>query len=288
MAIGPARVEVGRLGDRSYRMLRRVGYCDPTTGHKWVIPRYPDDWTLNFSSAPTLVNWIIPVLGPHFNAFVLHDALVEHKLFDPDGPPNEEGEDYIGPKVSRERADEITRDAMGEQGTGFVRRWVAWVGVMIGTVFSLESPGASQHRGRFIALLGAHFSAIAVLGAYNTGEVVGWWNNLAWMDGEGWFSRLMFGAIGAIGVPIILSIVWGRRWLFGLLFGLLVALLFPAVFVTGALTALYFGAERLFKWFGYTKPRIDPLLPGDFSPCDPDDGPNRSAQVSETRTVAGA
>lgn len=262
-SVGEPRVEIGRLGAREYRLLRHVGYRDPQTEQTWVVPRDLDDWTFNFSSAPTVVNWMIPVRGSHFNAFVLHDALVEDKLFQP-GAVGDHGGDYFGPKVSREEADRIARDAMGEFGTGFLRRWIGWAGTMIGTITSKESLGASRRTRLYTSLLVAHLCIIAFVGGYSTGEVFGWWSNLPWMEGEAWPVRLLLGALGAFVVPVALAFIWGKRWLFGLIVGLLLAVLLPVLLVTVLLSALYLAAEWCFHKAGKARPNTPTLRPCAF------------------------
>ena len=264
LSAGPALVQVGRLGPKSYRMLRHVGYRDRKTGTIWVVPRDLDGWTLNFSSAPTLVNWIIPVLGNHFNAFILHDAQVESRTYT---GPGAQGRDYFGPKVSRVSADRIARDAMGEHGTGLIRRWIVWVGIMLGTVYSKEGLGAGRNRWGHIVWFSSYMVLLLALGVWSTMEVFGWTDAFPWMEGERWPTRLALGAVGAIATPLILSLItvrFWRHWLFGLLAGWLLAVLLPALIVTAGLTFIYIQAERVARRLGKTRENECTLDPSAF------------------------
>lgn len=251
LSIGPPRIEIGRLGTRKFRLLRRVGYRDPVSDKTWVVPRELDKWKLSLSSAPTNVNWIIPVRGSHFNAFVLHDGLVEDAIFDPDRLRAEgdayEGTDYIGPKVRREQADRIMRDAMKSLGTGFFRRWAVWAGTMVGTLSSEESLGGSGQRSRWIARLVVWALLIIALGCVSTSEILGWSSTLPAIYDRPILWRFVIGAVGAVVAPAILAVIWGRRYLFGFMTGVCLAFLLPTIVATTITVAPFVIVERLFN-----------------------------------------
>lgn len=258
MSIGDAEIDIRRVEARDFRLLQHVGYCDPTGEKTWVIARDLATWNLSLSSAPTLVNWIVPVRGSHFNAFVLHDALVEKAKFDPKQRfvlgDKYEGVDYYGPKVKREDADDITRETMKLLGTGFVRRWMAWAGTIVGTIFSPESLGGSSKPWRWGTLFALWLLAIASLGTLSTIGVLGWsfevsgWSTELAIYDRPWLSRLAIGFAGAVLIPLALSAVWLRRWRFGVVGGLSLAFAGPAILVTAVTTGSAIAIERAVKW----------------------------------------
>ena len=218
---GEASIELRRCKTREFELLRHFGYRDPETGHTFVVPRDLDTFTANLSSAPVLVNWIVPVLGTHFNPILLHDGLVEDELYDP-ANPDAQGAGYFGPKVSREEADRIARDAMGHQGTGFIRRWLTWVGMMIGTILSPEGivgprtqdggrTASAGSRTRHKVMLISFGLFYLIFGLYSIAEVVGLgWGVLPWLTSDNWFVRLVLGGIAAMLIPLVLALTWWR------------------------------------------------------------------------------
>ncbi|MFT6289576.1 MAG: hypothetical protein ACJAR2_000161 [Ilumatobacter sp.] len=239
-SLGRARVELLRLGTKKYQMRQRVGYQDPKTSENFIIPRHLT-WTCDLSSNPVVFSWVIPVLGNHFNAILLHDCLVEHAT------EGVQGTDYIGTKVTREEVDRITRDAMHELGTGFVRRWMAWVGMTAGTIFSKQSLGDGSRQLFFMTLLAAHVLAIVILGVLATGDLLDAWAVYPWMGGRGFFAQFATASLASLVIPAAMSLLWWKRWRFGLVLGLILGPLLPAILTTAALSALYVVAELFFS-----------------------------------------
>ena len=79
----------------------------------------PTDAETDFASVPVLFQWLIPRSGRYTKAAVLHDFLWRTPV---DG-------------VSRGDADGIFRRCMRELGVPFLRRWLMWAGVRLGSLW---------------------------------------------------------------------------------------------------------------------------------------------------------
>lgn len=122
----PADFVVEHLGGKRFKLVEAFGY--------WDKPAHPDrpfiakkDFRNDLSSVPRPVSWVVPVVGAHLPASLLHDALVVG-----DGEPPT----HDGPQVSREEADRIFRDAMRHSGTPRIRRWLVWAAVSLATMWT--------------------------------------------------------------------------------------------------------------------------------------------------------
>ena len=114
-----------------FRILRPFGYRDPAYDEPFVVPKDVATFRTDLASIPWFFAWLVPGLGTHLPAVLLHDGLVV-------GPT--EGKTHIGPDVDREEADRILRDAMASLGTPVVRRWLMWTAVILATAFSTLRP----------------------------------------------------------------------------------------------------------------------------------------------------
>jgi hypothetical protein len=260
---GPARLEFVRLGTKRFSVCRQFAYADDHHPDEAFI--VPNDlaWECDLASTPTALTWVVPVLGEHFPAIVLHDALV----IEPDDEPS-----HIGPKITREEADRIMRDAMRDLGTGWVRRWLAWTGALAGTVFSAS--GLSQRPRLAQVGLVVQLATILVLGLASIvdlfdltvrlpliGEVGVWW-----MGDRSWWQELLRGLVAALLIPALFSIAWWRRWRFPLIVGLVLAPLLPVLIGIAALVATYFALEWLISdRLGHRRPEPE----FDTAPCSP-------------------
>jgi uncharacterized protein DUF1353 len=92
-----------------FKILRRFGYRDPHYQEPFIIPADPVTFRTDLASIPWFFAWLVPGLGTHLPAILVHDALVLSKG---------EAPAHIGPAVDREDADRILRDAMASLGTG--------------------------------------------------------------------------------------------------------------------------------------------------------------------------
>src|SRR5690606_29052959 len=181
----------------SVRVLRRFGYRDPAHREPFVVPADPGRFRTDLASIPWMFAWLVPGLGSHLAAVILHDALVRSG-----GPP-----DHEGPDVDREEADRILRDAMASLGTPRLRRWLTWAGVMLATCWSALAP-----RWWWRTLVAGTLGVVGALGVLATLDVLDVVDLLPWMGDRPWWVEVLGGAAGAVAIPAALAVLWGRRW----------------------------------------------------------------------------
>jgi hypothetical protein len=229
---GPLQLELRRINHEEYRLLRRFGYQDHMYDEPFVCPINVDTYRTDLASIPWFFQWAVPSRGTHFPAIMLHDALVIGEGDDPT---------HLGPEVDREEADRIMRDAMGQLGVGFVRRWLAWTGAAAATI-ATKSP-----RLKSSLLLALTFLPIVVLGIVATIDLFDWWNPLPWMGDRNTGLELLGGALGAVVVPALLSLFWWPRWRVVLIGGIMLAFLLHVTLLMMASWLVYMGLEMITK-----------------------------------------
>jgi hypothetical protein len=89
----------------------------------------PAGFVTDFASVPGLFTWLVPRYGRFTKAAILHDFLC--------------GEAKEG-RFIRSQADGIFRRVMRELGVGFIRRWVMWAAVRLGSGWSVFQPNLWQ------------------------------------------------------------------------------------------------------------------------------------------------
>ena len=228
---GPLQLELARIGPGEFRLLREFAYRDQNYSEPFICPHDLADFDSDLASIPFFFSWILPARGTHFPAIMLHDCLVA-----PPGRP-----EHRGPDVDREEADRIMRDAMERLGVGFVRRWLAWTGAFLATAFVRLQP-----RWCWATLVVFHFALVTVLGVIATLDLFDVWNVLPWMGERGTVAELGLGALFAVIIPIVLSVLWLGRWRAPAIGGVLLALVLHITLGILAVYGLYRAAERLF------------------------------------------
>lgn len=194
---GPLNFELRRISKDDWQVLRRFGYHHHDYDEPFVCPHDVDAYTTDLASTPWIFQWVVPARGVHFPAIMLHDALVA-----PAHAPS-----HLGPPVSREEADGIMRDAMASLGVGLIRRWLAWTGAFLATAWTTMQPSW-----RWRSLVTLTFGLIAVLGVLATIDLLDGAEILPWMGDRPWLDELVAGGIAAVVIPVLLSLLWGRRW----------------------------------------------------------------------------
>lgn len=217
----PARVVLEQIGPTSFRIVAPFRYVDSVSGEQFVVPdpRWGDQQT-DLASVPGILQWFVPRYGQHTLPALLHDQLVDHDLVD-----------------DRERADRIFRDAMGEQNVRFLRRWLMWAAVSIGTIV--------QRRWLRVVPIVAWLVVFVALAFRLTPPFASWdvlvFNTLVRLP---WWGAVLAAVVG----PPLLAVVWGRRYLVGVISGWGVFLFaVPVVAVVLAL-AVYWAGEWLLRW----------------------------------------
>jgi hypothetical protein len=226
-----------------FAMLRRVGYADRHLG-ELLVPADPARFTTDLTSVPTVFAWLVPRTGRHLPAALVHDALVAHT-----GEPA-----YVsrGGRVDRVEADRVFRDAMADTGTGVVRRWLAWSAVTLATI--VVAPGAQLPWGPAVGWWrrGVAVGSLLLIGW------LGWCASWDLMDRGAWLAvpvpwmpestpgvELAHGAAGAVVVPLLLGLLWGRFRVAGAVLGVGLALLLHVTVLVAALTLLYRAVEAV-------------------------------------------
>jgi hypothetical protein len=214
-----------------FRILRPFGYRDPRYTEPFVVPADVVTFRTDLASIPWFFAWLVPGLGTHMPAVLVHDALVLR--------PGE-AKSHVGPDVDREEADRILRDAMASLGTPVVRRWLMWTAVILATAFTTLRPRWRWAPTVVVTL--AFVGGLGVVATLDLLDVVDW---LPWMGDRPWGAELVGGAAAALLVPALLSLAWGRLWRAGLFAGIALALLLHVTAMVAVVYGLYWVLERL-------------------------------------------
>ena len=224
-------------GIESFAMRRRLAYRDREVG-QILVPAGPDFRT-DLTSVPWLFTWLVPKTGAHLPAALLHDGLVA----DRDGS----GSSYVADReIPRDEADRILRDAMADTGTGPIRRWLVWSAVATATIFVGSADWSRARWTAYRAAAAITIGVVLVLGTLATldlldvGGVV-----LPWMGHRVWWQEVIGGFAGAVAIPFVLGLTWGRFRVAGTVLGVLLAILLHVSLALLLLTGLYQGLEWL-------------------------------------------
>lgn len=223
-------------GRERFLMLRRIGYLDREFG-PLLVPATPDFLT-DLASVPTLFTWLVPKTGAHLPAALLHDGLVRQGAF--------VSVDGRATGLTRVHADRIFRDAMADTGTPLVRRWLVWAAVATATMVHGRGAGWTPRERwlRRVTVLGS-VALVAVLGLLATLDLldvgaVG----VPWMREAGLGIELAYGAAGAVLIPALLGLLWGRFRVAGWIVLVSLAVLLHVTVAIGTLFGLY----QLLEW----------------------------------------
>lgn len=234
----PARVVLEQTGPTTFRIVEPFRYVDAVTGEQFVVPdpRWGDAAT-DLASVPGILLWFVPRYGQHTLPALLHDQLVDYDLAD-----------------RREKADRIFRDAMGEQGVRFLRRWLMWTAVSLATMI--------RDRRWTLAPIIAWLLAFGALAFRLTPPFAAWpvWGFEALVRIPWWLAL----GVALVGPPLLAGL-WGRRYLAGVMSGY-GAFLF-AVPLTAVVLALgvYWSLEWALRPFDTRKGQH--RLPGEPPPA---------------------
>lgn len=208
-------------------------------------PRYP--FTTDLTSVPRLFTWLVPRSGRHLPAALVHDGLVG-------GEPASYTTDDES-RVDRIDADAIFRNGMHDLGVPLVRRWTVWAAVANASLVLGARPGwrltTWWYRVVGLAVLGL----IAWCGLSATAEVVDARSLPAWLDralgdlpwiheGALW-REVVEGLAGAVVVPLVLAVLWGRHYRAGAIAGLAFATLFHVTVAVALVAGFYLVAEAV-------------------------------------------
>lgn len=222
-------------GERElFRMLRRIAYLDEELG-ELLVPADLVSFRTDLTSVPTLFTWLVPKTGSHLPPALLHDGLVG-------GGPSQE---YVGTPMDRPTADRVFRRAMRDTHVGTVRRWLIWAAVTLATIH-VGTPSWSRVRHlRYLVAADGTLGVVGILGTIATldlFDVVDW---LPWMGDRPWWLELVGGLAGAVVIPLLLGLTWGRFAVAGAIAGIALAVLLHVTAALAVITLLYQAVERL-------------------------------------------
>lgn len=231
---GPLRLELRSVDGRDFTLLRRIAFRSDHYAECFVVPADLRHFTTDLASVPALFTWLVPKSGDFLPAAVLHDGLVR-----PDGFLGPDT-DRHGQPFARPEADHIFREAMIGLGTGRVRAWLMWSAVTLSTIWH---SGQRLLRAAMIGVLGT----ILVLGVLATLDFFDLVNVVPWMGGTvtPWWWELLGGAAGAVLIPAVLGLTWGRFRTAGVITGIALALLLHVTVALALLVGLYQVVERI-------------------------------------------
>jgi hypothetical protein len=256
----PPRIVLDRIwqdGRERFAMLQRVAYRDEVSHTVVLVPARLESFRTDLTSVPAWFTWLVPRSGRHLPAALVHDGLVggvgegEPSSYTTD-PPR---------AVDRIEADRIFRDAMRDTGTGVVRRWLVWSAVTAVSLVLAGRPGwGPALRWWYRVAVPATFVVIAWLGTCATAVLLGWdvpgLVSLPWMDEGPPGLRLLGGLVGAVVVPLLLGLLWGRWWRAGAIAGVATATLFH---VTVGVAVVAIGYQAV-EWAARRAPSVTALV----------------------------
>ena len=240
------RVETGDVHERTerFRMLRRLAYRDRQYG-ELLVPVDLDSFDTDLTSVPALFTWLVPRTGRHLPPALIHDGLV-HSRDEPASYLSTEGH-----VLDRVAADRVFRTAMRDTDTGPVRSWLVWSAVTLATIWHGSAAWSRARHLRYRLVAAASLLLVAALGAVATLDlldVVAW---LPWMGADRPFwLELVGGLAGAVVVPLLLGLTWGRFAVAGAVSGIALAVLLHVTVLLGLISLLYLAAE----WVGRRRP----------------------------------
>lgn len=247
------RVEEGGLRRRTerFRMVRRLGYRDREHGDL-LVPARLDSFESDLVSVPALFTWLVPRTGRHLPAALLHDGLVHRADEEPTYLSAE------GRRLDRVAADRVLRSAMRDLDTGPVRSWLIWSAVTLGTIAAGSSSWGPVLRLRYRVAAVGSLLLIAVLGVLATLDLVDVVAVVPWMGERPLWLELAGGLAGAVVVPLLLGLTWGRFAVAGAVTGVALAVLLHVTVVLAAISVAYVGTE----WVARRRPLAVLVLGG--------------------------
>lgn len=228
-------------GEQQFAMLRRIAYRDRNFG-ELLVPADTATFRTDLTSVPTLFTWLVPKVGAYLPAALLHDGLTfgEHET------PTYTS--TLGHNLDQVEADQVFRDAMADTGTGVVRRWLVWSAVTTFTMLrGQRTPWSSATTWGYRVVIGLSLLVVVALGVLATLDLfdVPHTPTLPWMGHRPWWAELIGGLAGAIAIPVVLGLAWGRFRVAGWVMGIGLAVLLHVTVALLVLTGLYQITEKL-------------------------------------------
>lgn len=226
-------------GVETFSPERAIAYRDRELG-ELVVPAHPGFRT-DLASVPWLFTWLVPRTGAHLPAALLHDGLVG----DAEGESSYRSTD--GHVVARDQADRVFRDALADAGTGVVRRWLVWTAVTTATILLGSGSWTARQTWHYRVAAATTVATVVTLGTLATFDLFDVAVRLPWMGDRPWWHELVGGLAGAVAIPFLLGLTWGRLRVAGVVLGVLLAVLLHVTVALLLLTGVYQAAEWLVR-----------------------------------------
>ncbi|MEZ5092027.1 DUF1353 domain-containing protein [Nocardioides sp.] len=232
-------------GKEEFALLATISYYDEEHQRTITVPDVFSEYTTDLTSVPSWFTWLVPKSGTHLPAALVHDGLV----CDPDQNPTYRL-DPPGEPLDRIDADVVFRNAMRDAHVGLVRRWLVWAAVTTASLW--QGPRRvwpARNKVYYRAVIALLVGTIAYLGACATAQVFDrgypWAWTLPWIPEGSWWSEIGYGLAGAIVIPSVLALAWGKYARAGLIVGIALAALFHVTLAIAVLGLAYQGLEWL-------------------------------------------
>jgi len=232
------RVESGDVRRRTerFRMLHRIAYRDREYGDL-LVPAELGSFETDLTSVPTIFTWLVPRTGQHLPPALLHDGLV-HGRHEPSTYLSAEGH-----VLDRVAADRVFRAAMRDTDTGPVRSWLVWSAVTLATIWHGSASWSRGRHRRYRLAAASTLLVVAVLGVLATLDLADVVDGVPWMGERSFAMELVGGLAGAVVVPFLLGLTWGRFAVAGVVTGVALAVLLHVTVVLALITLAYQAAE---------------------------------------------
>ena len=210
---------------------------------KIIVPRPGSHFRTDLTSVPDWFTWLVPKSGKHLPAALIHDGLV----------PDRHGErtyetEPPGLEIDRIDADRIFRDAMFDTEVGRIRCYLVWAAVCLASLVLGPRPSWTplvQWYYRCVAVV--TFGTVLVLGYAATVDLAdASWPafDVWWMREGGFVGELLTGLAGAVVVPLVLAVLWGRYYPVAAIAGVALAALVHVTVAVAVVAVAYQIAER--------------------------------------------
>lgn len=233
-----------------------ISYRARIPGHdafvKIIVPRPGARFRTDLTSVPALFTWLVPKSGRHLPAALIHDGLL------PDRPDSEAGGSCCyateppGIEIDRIDADRVFREAMFDTGVGLIRAYLAWAAVSVASLWvGPRAIWSALQLWYFRALIVLTFGTIAVLGYAATVDVLDLALpafHLPWIREGSLAVEVGTGLAGAIVIPLLLAIPWGRYFGIAAITGVAVAALYYVTIAVAVSALAYQVIERSLGW----------------------------------------
>jgi hypothetical protein len=128
------RIVVEEISDKLWRVVEPIVYQG--SRELFVVP---ENFETDFASVPRFLTWLVPTYGRYTKAAILHDWLWD---------------EATAGRFNRADADGIFCRSMRELGVPFLRRWLMWAAVRLGSVPRSGPWGGGTRDAALLAVIG--------------------------------------------------------------------------------------------------------------------------------------